>query len=322
MKKNYFMMLFWGLMDTLALGLVSATLAGFLGKLWWIFDLTSHFQVQYLLGLLVVLLVNVMGKRRRSAIIVGVFFLANFVLIAPLFLDTPAVDLGEQKTYRILYANILTENQQHHLVRELIDETDPDFVVLLEVNQEWLDELDLSEMGFLFSITEARADNFGIALFSRIPLEKSAIHRFGRLDLPSIVATVNDKGIPITFVATHPVPPKSEQLTSHRNIHMSELADFISTLAGNIVLAGDLNATSWSPFFREWLRVSQLQDSRRGFGVQPTWPTYNWLLSIPIDHFLISPEIQIHHREVGPQIGSDHYPLLMDFSILDKADEN
>jgi len=178
----------------------------------------------------------------------------------------------------------------------------------------------VAEMGYPYSQVEARPDNFGVAFYSRFSLEQSEIRRYGHFDLPSVVAHLRIDDVPVTFIVTHPVPPKSESLTLNRNIQMSEISNFIAEQDGALILAGDLNATSWSPFLREWLHISQLRDSRRGFGVQPTWPTFNWIFLVPIDHILIMPDVQVHHREVGPNIGSDHYPLLLEFSLSDNDD--
>lgn len=38
-------------------------------------------------------------------------------------------------------------------------------------------------------------------------------------------------------------------------------------------------------------------------------------MSIPIDHCLHSPDITVINRRVGSDVGSDHYPLIIDFSI-------
>jgi endonuclease/exonuclease/phosphatase (EEP) superfamily protein YafD len=38
-------------------------------------------------------------------------------------------------------------------------------------------------------------------------------------------------------------------------------------------------------------------------------------MSVPIDHCLVSPEITILDRRLGPAVGSDHYPLIVDFII-------
>jgi endonuclease/exonuclease/phosphatase (EEP) superfamily protein YafD len=53
----------------------------------------------------------------------------------------------------------------------------------------------------------------------------------------------------------------------------------------------------------------------KGFGFQPTWPANSRFLKIPLDHVLHAPEIIIHNRMVGGAVGSDHFPVIVDFSI-------
>jgi endonuclease/exonuclease/phosphatase (EEP) superfamily protein YafD len=80
---------------------------------------------------------------------------------------------------------------------------------------------------------------------------------------------------------------------------------------------GDLNVSPWSWHFRRLVRESGLRDSMRGWGVQPSWPTFNPLLRIPLDHALHSPGIRIADRQTGRRVGSDHYPLVIDFLLPD-----
>ena len=73
--------------------------------------------------------------------------------------------------------------------------------------------------------------------------------------------------------------------------------------------------TPFSNHFERLLVGSGLLDSGRGYGVQATWPTGNPLLRIPIDHCLHSPAIRIVDRRVLPGAGSDHFPLVVDFTL-------
>jgi endonuclease/exonuclease/phosphatase (EEP) superfamily protein YafD len=63
------------------------------------------------------------------------------------------------------------------------------------------------------------------------------------------------------------------------------------------------------------MRQTGLKNSRRGFGILPTWPTFLPLLSIPIDHFLLSPEFAVLKTGQGPNIGSDHVPLITELML-------
>jgi endonuclease/exonuclease/phosphatase (EEP) superfamily protein YafD len=70
------------------------------------------------------------------------------------------------------------------------------------------------------------------------------------------------------------------------------------------------------------MRMSRLRDSREGFGIQPTWLSNKPLFMVPIDHVLVSEGINIHKRFTGPDIGSDHRPVIVDFSPENSGDVN
>jgi endonuclease/exonuclease/phosphatase (EEP) superfamily protein YafD len=76
-----------------------------------------------------------------------------------------------------------------------------------------------------------------------------------------------------------------------------------------VIVAGDLNATPWSHGFRQLVRLRGLCDSAVGRGVQATWNAHRWVPRIPIDHVVVSPEVRVMDRRVGPDVGSDHLPV-------------
>lgn len=71
----------------------------------------------------------------------------------------------------------------------------------------------------------------------------------------------------------------------------------------------------WSVEFRRMKYCLNLRDSRQGFGIYPTWPTFNPLLGIPIDHVLVSSGIQIGFHRPTNSFGSDHFPLFTRFNL-------
>jgi len=40
---------------------------------------------------------------------------------------------------------------------------------------------------------------------------------------------------------------------------------------------------------------------------------------VAIDHCLVSPEIAIRDRHIGPDVGSDHFPVVLDFALAGEA---
>lgn len=47
-------------------------------------------------------------------------------------------------------------------------------------------------------------------------------------------------------------------------------------------------------------------------GVFPTWPANFPLLAIPLDPCLVGSEICVARKRIGPNLGSDHKPLIVD----------
>ena len=120
-------------------------------------------------------------------------------------------------------------------------------------------------------------------------------------------------GEKLTLIGTHPLHPGHEGWRL-RNEQFAALAKFCRGQTGPVVVIGDLNSTSWSAHFGTLLDGTRLRDSRAGFGVQASWPAWSPLPRIPIDHCLVSPEIvgpQSVHR---PDVGSDHFPLVVDLA--------
>lgn len=58
-----------------------------------------------------------------------------------------------------------------------------------------------------------------------------------------------------------------------------------------------------------------MKDSSEGRGLQWSWPAGFRPLAIPIDHCLTSSGLRIDSRGMGPYIGSDHFPLVVDLEI-------
>jgi endonuclease/exonuclease/phosphatase (EEP) superfamily protein YafD len=154
-----------------------------------------------------------------------------------------------------------------------------------------------------------------IALYSRLPLSRAKIVYIGAAGVPSVIAEVEVAGERATVISTHPLPPAGSSYSRWRNDQLEKIPEFVGNATSPVLLLGDLNVTPWSHHFRRLLKRTGLRDASQGRGVQPTWPTHNRLLRIPIDHCLHSPEIVVVQKEIGPHVGSDHFPVIVDFIV-------
>jgi endonuclease/exonuclease/phosphatase family metal-dependent hydrolase len=86
-----------------------------------------------------------------------------------------------------------------------------------------------------------------------------------------------------------------------------------------VVVLGDLNVTQFSPRWDELLEDGKLSDTRRGRGLMGSWrvqiPKLGWkppLPRRPLDHVLLGDDLVVVDRRLGPDLGSDHLPVVAD----------
>ncbi len=297
------------------------TLAGFLGRKWWIFDIASHFRVQYFFILVASALFYLLGDQIVALLISLLFALLNFFLIASSFSRSLVLPL-ESNICRLLLANVHQENQEREKLCRIIQSVRPDFIVLVEVNQAWINALYPALSSYPYSHTALREDNYGVAVFSQKAIQAAEVRYFSSPLSPTVIARVQVNEKDLTIIGTHPPPPKGRINSQHRNQHLQKLAEFAAAQPGEVMICGDINLTPWSPYFKQLLVSGDLKDSRRGFGMQASWPARRPYLWIPIDHILVSAGIQVQNRKLGPAIGSDHFPVILEFIIKTREKAN
>lgn len=85
---------FWGLLAAAGAVGCACGLAGFLGGFWWVFDLFSHFRVQYAAGLALLGLLFLAGRRRGTALVFLSFAVLNAAVVLPLWFGGSRAEAG------------------------------------------------------------------------------------------------------------------------------------------------------------------------------------------------------------------------------------
>ncbi len=292
-----------------------ATLTGFLGRRWWVFELTSHFRLHLTLLLGALALVWAGKRRWRMAAICGGGAAVNAVLVLCLLWPEEKTVKAAGPRLRLVALNVHTENERSDLVLEFLRRTDADVILLMEVNARWMNALKSLRTNYPQVIAEPREDNFGIALFSRLPLTNSEVVEFGKAEVPSIAATIEVGGQNVFLLGTHPLPPGSAENARRRNEQFREISARIRRCAMPALVLGDLNSTPWSPYFADLLRDSRLKNTSQGRGLFGSWPAWLPFAQIALDHCLVSDSIRVIKKQLGPQVGSDHLPVVVELQI-------
>ncbi|HSD87327.1 MAG TPA: endonuclease/exonuclease/phosphatase family protein [Kofleriaceae bacterium] len=276
----------------------------------WPFVLFAHFRVQYVeLGVLIVICTALLRLRGYFDIAMIATLLHALSITADLTAEA-RTGPRDGKALRVLLLNVHTESTGFARVRQLIADEKPDLIGLVEVDQHWLEELAPALAGYPGRIEEPRPDNFGIALYARGDVQGSAMELGS--SLPTVVANVTVDQTRLSVIVTHPLPPMNGAAVDQQRAQFDAIADQTRSATPPVLVMGDFNTTPWSRLFQRLLGRSGLCDSRAGFGVQASFPAASALLRIPIDHVLLSCTVGVRDRRIGPDVGSDHLPVIVD----------
>ncbi|MGD9681868.1 MAG: endonuclease/exonuclease/phosphatase family protein [Candidatus Obscuribacterales bacterium] len=297
--------------------LISFTALSFFGQFFIAFELLSHFAFQFALGLLPFTIYYVKTKRYAAAGFCAAALIANLIHMAPLFI--PEKTHPGPADLKLLQYNINSHNRSLPGLVAFIKEVDADIVCLEEVRPETDEYLRANiPESYTTRLSEPRKDNFGIAVYSKLPFDKLEAVSLCKAGIPSITGSFEIAGQKSHLICTHTLPPINTAVFNFRNEQLTRLAELVNTYEGPVVLAGDLNATPYSFYFQHLLSDTGLQDTQRGRGLRPTWPAELPVFDIPIDHILVKGGLVTVSRDVLNGSGSDHRAVLGTFKLVNE----
>lgn len=304
----------------------------------WLADLASHFRSPLFAlafgGLVVTCLWPLLAaggssagddghRRLRAAVPSLLIWIAaagiNAAALAPYQVSppgagTPALAADgttptDRPTLRVVTLNVEFRNRATDRVVGYLRDARADVVVLVEIDDVWAASLGTLGEAYPFRHVVPGRTYEGVAILSRWPLHDVEVVDFGSPGMPSLVATVAAADGDVTVIATHPRPPLTPALDAALRLHLRAVGRRAADRRGPCLVMGDLNATPWSAAFGGLVAESGLRDSALGRGIQPTWHARLPVLRIPIDHVLVSSDVDVLERRVGPAVGSDHMPV-------------
>jgi endonuclease/exonuclease/phosphatase (EEP) superfamily protein YafD len=300
------------------IGTLSFSIAGCFGWVDKFLELASHFRVQYLIFSLFCLLIFTIVKDAKWATLGLVVIFLNIVTILPFYWSGKS-DWPTKKMYslRVMHSNVLYANKDYTALFKLVKEENPQILVLQEFTEQWNIASSVLKSRYPYFKTVPKEKGTGIALFSQLPLQNAEAVDLGEPDRPAINVKILLGKTAVSILTLHPYTPLRTDDFQRRNKQLAAASSLIKGLPRPKVLIGDFNITPWSSYFSRMMRDAELINARNGFGVIPTWPTFNYFpqLMIPIDHCLVSPDIHVVNIRAGRHIGSDHLPLIVDLMI-------
>ena len=271
-------------------------------------DVLTHFALVYLAAAAVVLISAIFTAPGRArlplALLGGITAAASLALILPELMGpsqpgAPATAAGQIK---VVQFNVSRRDARLEERARWIAEQDPDFLILEESTPAMRAAV-LAHMPRHLSC----GMTCETVIFTRTAPQKADRPRRGRYGLGPAIAIVHmapeDGGY--ILVGTHYTWPTYVRNHRENTARMLQLIDPLPK--ERLIITGDFNSTPWS-FARKW------EDARNGLERRtqalPSWPTTFGVPFLPIDHIYAGAGLRTVRVERGPNLGSDHYPIV------------
>lgn len=293
------------------------TLFGYLARWVDLAEFVVSLRPVYLGVSLILLIITGLTQQKITMRVMMISVLINGAEIAPYY--WPQSKPADHQLTLLFYNvdKIRMPNVGVGEVVTLVQTHQPDIAVLREVGKQPAAAL-LTALSADYPHTfayqhEARD---GVLILSQHPLGESKI-----IDLsdwrPAVAVDVHlENG---TFHLVSPHPPNPFHAMEERNKQLPALAKYVRDAPRPLVVAGDLNVTMWSGWYKQIERAG-VRNVRRGNGILPTWrvPGFGFqvpLIYFPLDHVLVSEGVGVFSAETLVSPGSDHQPLLVRLHI-------
>ncbi len=294
-----------GLFEVIVFLSLSCTWLGSMGRYGWVFELLSHFRLQYVIVCSIWVIYALIRRRTALVMISLISVLWNAQIIHAFQQTAEVLNTKGEPPLRVVTFNVLTNNKNQVAAVNHLMQSNADIVCLLEVDDTWRVALEPLRVKYPHRVEELNDGSFGIACYTRLPLKSTEVRRFTTWRMPTVVFNLDHLGRPLTFIGTHPIAPIGGFKTHEWREQLSGIASLVAGLSGEVIVAGDFNATPWC----EGMRLLRELGGLDFHSVDPVWPPtwgLNLPVMIPIDHVLLKRGLTVQKRTIGPEMGSDH----------------
>jgi endonuclease/exonuclease/phosphatase (EEP) superfamily protein YafD len=226
--------------------------------------------------------------------------------------------------FTLAVANVYVDNTTPEASAQQLAQCGADVIVIAEATPEFMGIFD--SVGGDGSHPHRVSDphdtsDYAVAIASRLPLGGgSQMRSLGPLCLA--VAVVEVGGILTTIAGLNPRSTFDADGQEIWKDQMDQLMNYVPSVAGPLVVAGDLNSTEFRPEFEDLLEVG-LDDAidalgqawKPSFSLKSVWPLGVFGVVARLDQALVNDRIcALRIRNLKPR-GSDHLPFLITLSV-------
>lgn len=285
---------------------------GELGARGWVFDLFSHFRVQYAVTLLLCALTLSLLRDVRFAVAMWVAALWVSTPVAEGLIDSASaskVTSTTQPTFKVVTLNAWFRNHDTPRIARYLSHSNADVIFVQELDGKRIRELAAALPSYPYVAFTESMQRYGAAIFSRWPIRETKPLQLQNTWRHAQWAAIDWRSSSVQVVAVHLPWPLGARVSRDRDGQLQALVQWMRGAAMPTIAGGDFNITPWSPLFTKALETAGVTDALSGKRTLRTWPTQFLPLGIQIDHCLLSPQWQVVNVQRGSNVGSDHFPV-------------
>lgn len=293
---------------------MSACVAGgLLDGVVWPGSALALFRPQLTLALLAVVLLALLVGPRLLAIGGMVVAVLGGVFLIPTLRAAEPEPPTSPHALELLTLNLWHRNDDMSAVSELIRRERPDIVALIELTPAWARALAPVLRPYPIRAVEPSEGSTGIGVYARAHVRDADVVQLRDGARPAVEVRLDLLGRAGQLLVVH---PPGALLPGDGDAHEQELAAFgewAREQGARSAVCGDLNAAPWMRSLRNVLEEGELRAALPGGFFAGSWPGLPRPLRVAVDGCLVGLGLKAH-AELGPRVGSDHLPVLIELA--------
>ena len=288
--------------------------AGFFGSAHPALDALGHLRAHIATLMIFFALASLAGSMWRQGLMAIVLGLAAITTTLGFHNERTALQpVDGAAVFRLLQMNLRYDNAEPEKVLSMIGRVRPDVIALDEVSDMWVGKLDLLASAYPYRIICMVGNRAGgVAILSLRPFVESAKPKCDDGGVFAL-AMVDFGGREVEIGALHLHRP----WPSTQHWQVEELKPLLGAIADTAILAGDMNSVPWSYTVAKVIEAGGFTVAPR---IGPTWiyrrlPDLLRFAGFPVDQIFAKGDVVAHSARTLPAAGSDHLPVLFEFSL-------
>lgn len=214
--------------------------------------------------------------------------------------------------FSVAHFNVKENNKRIGMVARNALDSKADIISFQELKTATLDSIEsILKADYPYSISDLSIPGFGMAVYSKYPILNSDV--LIDRNFPVLQGVVKIKNRQVHFISATTSTPITEKGYNEQLKQFKLISEYSNKIDSALIVMGDMNAVPWSTQITEFLKSTDLLDSRKD--LSGTFPAQSLFVKIPIDYIFHSPELFCGALNTAGNTSSNHLGIIGFYSF-------